>query len=70
MQGAYNSEAMHGDGQLKDGNLLSVQKVDKAVRAFQCSRPLQRRIVPSMENRVHSLGCLARYKRCTNTRCI
>ena len=51
-------------------NPFSVQKVHKAVRAGQYLRPLQRRILPSMEIRVHSRLILARYKGCTNARCI
>ena len=51
-------------------NHFSVQKAHKAVRAGQYLRPMQRRIVPSMEIRVHSRLILARYKGCTNARCI
>ena len=51
-------------------NPFSVQKVHKAVRAGQYVRPLQRRIGPSMEIRVHSQLILARYKGCDNARCI
>ena len=51
-------------------NALSVQKAHKVVRAGQCLRPLQRRIVPSMEIRVHSRLFQARYKGCTNARFI
>ena len=47
-----------------------MQKAHKAVRAGQYLRPMQRRIVPSMEIRVHSRLILARYKGCTNERCI
>ena len=47
-----------------------MQKVHKAVRAGQYLRSLYRRIVPSMEIRVHSRLVLARYKGCTNARCI
>ena len=47
-----------------------VQKAHKAVRAGQYLRPMQRRIVHSMEIRVHSRQILARYKGCTNARCI
>ena len=43
-------------------NPISVKKVDKAVRAGQYLRPMQRRIEPSMEIRVHSRLILARYK--------
>ena len=49
---------------------FSVQKAHKAVRAGQYHRPLQRRVGPSVEIRVHSRLILARYKGCTNARCI
>ena len=49
-------------------NTFSVQKAHKTVRAGQYLRPMQRRIVPSIEIRVHSRLILARYKGCTNTR--
>ena len=42
----------------------------KAVRAGQYLRPMQRHIGPSMEIRVYSRLFLARYKGCTNARCI
>ena len=51
-------------------NHLSVLKAHKAVRAGQYLRPMQRRIVPAMEIRVHSRLILARYKGCTNARSI
>ena len=51
-------------------NPFSVQKAHKAVQAFQYLRPLQRRIEQSMDIRVHSRPFLARYKGCTNARCI
>ena len=51
-------------------NPLSVQKAHKAVRAGQYLRPMQRRIVLSMEIRIRSRLFLARYKGCTNARCI
>ena len=47
-----------------------MQKAHKAVRAGQYIRPLQRRIVPSMEIRVHSRLILARYNGCTKARYI
>ena len=47
-----------------------MQVVHKAVRAGQYLRPMQRPIVPSVEIRVHSRLILARYKGCTNARCI
>ena len=53
----------------KNVNPFSVQKSNKAVRAGQYLRSLQRRIVPSMEFRVHSRLILARYRGCTNARC-
>ena len=51
-------------------NLFSVQKAHKSVRASQYQRALLRSIVPSMEIGVHSRLFLARYKGCTNARCI
>ena len=56
--------------EFKNGDPFSVQKAHKAVRAGQYHRPLQRRIVTSMEIRVHSRLILARYIGCTNGRCI
>ena len=47
-----------------------MQTVHKAVRAGQYLRLLQRSIELSMEIRVHSRLFLARYKGCTNARCI
>ena len=47
-----------------------MQKAHKAVRAGQYARPLQRRIVPSMEILVHSRLILARFKGCTKARFI
>ena len=60
----------YGHEQFKNVNLFSVQKAHKAVRAYQYHRPLWRSIEPSMEIRVHSRLLLARYKGCTNARCI
>ena len=60
----------YGHEEFKNINLFSVQKAHKAVRAGQYLRSLQRRIVPSMEILVHSRLFLARYKGCTNARCI
>ena len=51
-------------------NPFSVQKSHKAVRAGQYLRPMQLRIVPSMETGVHSLLILAGYNGCTNARCV
>ena len=56
--------------EFKNVNPFSVQKAHKSVRDGQYLRPIQRRIVPSMETRVHSRLFLARYKGCTNARCI
>ena len=60
----------YGHEKFKNVNPFSVQKVHKAVRAGQYIRPIQRRIVPSLEIRVHSRLILPRYKGCTNARCI
>ena len=60
----------YGHEEFKNVNPFSVQKAHKAVRAGQYLRPMQRRIVPSMEIRVHSRPFLARHKGCTNARCI
>ena len=60
----------YGHEEFKNGNALSVQKAYKAVQASQCLRPVQRRIVQSMEIRIHSRLILARYKGCTNALCI
>ena len=60
----------YGHEEFKNVNPFSVQKAYKAVRAGQYIRPMQRRIVPSMEIRVHSRLFLLRYKGCTNVRCI
>ena len=56
--------------EFKNVNPFSVQKAHKAVRAGQYLRPMQLRIMPSMKIGVHSRLILARYKGCTNTRCI
>ena len=56
--------------EFKNANPFSVQKAHKAVRAGEYLRPLQRSIEPSMEIRVNSRLFLARYKGCTNARCI
>ena len=60
----------YGHEELKNVNPFSVQNAHKAVRAGQYHRPNQRRILPSMEVRVHSRLVLARYKGCTNARFI
>ena len=60
----------NGHEEFKNVNPFSVQKTHEAVRAGQYLRPIQRHIVPSMEIRVHSRLILARYKGCTNARCM
>ena len=67
MQGPYNPEAM-GMESLKMEKFFRCKMAHKAARAFQCRRTLQRPILLSMEIRVHSRVCLARYKGCTNAR--
>ena len=56
--------------EFKNINPFSVLKAHKAVRASQYHHPLLRRIMPSIEIRVHSRLFLARYKGCTNARCV
>ena len=60
----------YGHEEFKNVNPFTVQKVHKAIRAGQYLRLLQPRTVQSMEIRVHSRLFLARYKGCTNARCI
>ena len=60
----------YGDEEFKNVNPFSAQKAHKAVLAGQYLRTLHRRIVPSLEIHVHSRLFLARYKGCTNGRCI
>ena len=60
----------YGHEEFKNTNHFSVQKAHKAVLAGQYLRSLHRSIVPSMEIRVHLRLILARYKGCTNARCI
>ena len=60
----------YGHEVIKNVNPFSVQKANKAVRSVQYLLSLQRRIMPSMEIQVHSRFFLARYKGCTNARCI
>ena len=60
----------YGLEEFKNLNHFSVHKAHKAVQACQYLRPLQRRIVPWMDIRVHSRPFLARYKGCTNASCI
>ena len=66
----FISSRSYGHEEFKNVNPISVQKADKAVQAGQYLRPMQRRIEPSMEIRVHSRLNLARYKGCTNARFI
>ena len=60
----------NGLAEFKNVNPFSVQKAHKAVRSGQYLRPMQLRVVPSMEIGVHSRLNLARYKGCTNASCI
>ena len=60
----------YGHEEFKNVNPFSVQMSHKGVWAGQYLCTMQRRIVPSMEIRVHSRLFLARYKGCTNARCI
>ena len=60
----------YGHEELKNVNPFSVQMAHKTVWNGQYLRPMQRRIVPSMEIRVHSRLTLTRYKSCSNARCI
>ena len=60
----------YGHEEFKNVNPFSVQNAHNAVLAGQYLRPMQRRIVPSMEIRVHSRLILAGYIGCTNARCI
>ena len=60
----------YGHEEFKNVNPFSVKKAHKAVRDCQYHRPLRRSIETSMEIRVHSRVLLARYKGCTNARCI
>ena len=73
-KGCTNSRCIlsrsYGHEKFKIVNSFSVQKAHKSVRSSQYHRPLLRSVVPSMENGVHSRLFLARYKGCTNARCI
>ena len=60
----------YGHEEFKNLNPSLVQRAHKAVRAAQYLRPLLRSTVTSMEIRAHSRLFLARYKGCTNARCI
>ena len=66
----YLLSRSYGHEEFKNINPFSVQKAHKALRAGQYFHSLLRSIMPSMEIRVHSPLILARYKGCTNTRCI
>ena len=68
--GRWMLSRSYGHEVLKNVNPFTVEKAHKAIRASQHLRSLQRRIVPSMEIRIHSRLFLARYKGCTNARCI
>ena len=74
VKGCTNARCMlprsYGHEEFKNVNPFSVEKAHKAERAVQYLRPIQRRIVPSLEIRVHSRLIVARYKGCTNVRCI
>ena len=67
---SFNLSRIYGHEEFKNVNPISVQKAHKSVRAGQYLRPMQRRIVPSMQIRVNSRLILARYKGCTNARFI
>ena len=56
----------YGREEFKYVNPFSVQKSHKAVRVGQYLRPMQLRIVPSMEIGAHSRQILTPYKGCTN----
>ena len=60
----------YGHEEFKNASPFSVQKAHKAVQTGQYLRTLHCSIVRSMEIRVHSRLILARYKGCTNARCI
>ena len=60
----------YGHEEFKNVNPSSVQMAHKAVRVCQYHRPLRRSIVQSMEIRVHSRLFIARYRGCTNPRCL
>ena len=60
----------NGHEVFKNVNPFAVPMAHKAVRAVEYLRPMQRRIVPSMEIRLHWRLILSRYKGSTNARCI
>ena len=66
----YILSRSYGHEEFKDVNHFSVQMAHKAVQAGQYLRSLHCSLVPSIEIRVHSRLVLARYKGCTNARCI
>ena len=66
----YILSRSYGHEEFKNANPFSVEKAQKAVRADQHLRSMQRRMVPSMAIRVQSRLILARYNGCTNARCI
>ena len=66
----YIVSRSYGQEEFKNANPFSVQKAQKAVQTVQYLRSLHCSTVPSMEIRVHSRLILARYKGCTNARCI
>ena len=67
---AFILSRSYGKEEFKNVNPISVQKAHKAVLVGQYLRPMQRRIMPSMEIRVNSRLILALYKGCTNARFI
>ena len=66
----YILSRSYGHVEFKIVNPFLVQKAHKFVWGYQYHRPLWCSIVSSMEIRVHSRLLLARYKGCTNVRCI
>ena len=60
----------YGHEEFKNVNPFSVQNAHKALRAGQYVLHMHRRIVHSMEIRVQSRLTVARYKGCTNARCM
>ena len=66
----YTLSRSYGHEKIKNVNPFTVQKAHKAVRSGLYLRSLQRRIVTSMEIRANLRLILARYKGCTNERCI
>ena len=73
-KGCTNSRCIlsrrYGHEKFKNVNPFTVQKAHKTVWNGQYLRPMQRRIIPSMEICVHSRVTLTRYKGCTNGRYI